>query len=131
MPHHKKPSQKSSIESGDLRPRRSRHGRIMVGQAPKGFNDPRPSPYWREALTQTREVPRTVTQDPITGDFIVVPAHTMTEEISPRRLMTAEEVQQARSRIKRATSPTNTYGKKNAPDNIAPRGRAGQKGASA
>lgn len=78
-----------------LPPRKSRHGRIMVGEAPRGYPDDRPSPFVKKWLT--------ITENPVTGLFDI-------NRFS--RLMTPEEVQNARE-VMVAANPTTTHGQQN------------------
>jgi hypothetical protein len=78
-----------------LPPRRSRHGRVMVGEAPRGFADDRPSPFVKRWRT-IHEVPGMI--------LLEVQHHS--------RLMTADEVQDARKMMV-AANPTATYGQEN------------------
>lgn len=98
---------KSAVEPMGLRPRRSRHGRVMVGSALAGSADDRPSPY---VVVTPAKIRKTVKLNPATDEYephIDVLAEAVT------RPMTAAEVQEARAKVLRATSPTGTYGDKN------------------
>jgi hypothetical protein len=78
-----------------LPPRAFRHGRVVVGESPRGCDDPRPSPYVKRW--------RTVEENKVTGLF---------EVKNFSRLMTLDEVQEVR-KLKVAVGPTATYGQKN------------------
>jgi hypothetical protein len=97
--HHRKNLKRgipSPLGSLVLPPRKSRHGRVMVGDAQPGMTDDRPSPF-----TKTW---RTVETNSETG-LVEVKHH--------KRLMTAEEVQEERNKVKRAITPTAKLGLKN------------------
>lgn len=97
---HKKPSTPQALTMTKvLRPRKSRHGRIMVGMAGAGSPDDRNSPYIK------RE--RKVITNPRTG------------EVEVRHVefyMSAEEVQAERARVLRASASTIKYGLPNEPE---------------
>lgn len=106
---HSKQSQSSALGHVELRVRRSRHGRVMVGSAPRDLDDQRPSPFVKRLRTiETAK------------DGTIVVKHST-------RPMTEEEVQAERAKVRRATSSTRSYGKKNTPEQMAPKGKAGAK----
>lgn len=101
---------KSPVGTSELRPRTSRHGRIMVGAPSRDMEDQRPSPYVKRL--------RTIKTNPTTGEI---------EVVYTERPMTLEEVQAERAKVKRALSSTGKHGLENKPDNMAPKGKGGAK----
>lgn len=87
---------KSPVGSVDLRPRTSRHGRIMVGTPTRDMDDQRPSPYIKRT--------RTVKENAKTG---------LIEVVFTERPMTLEEVQAERAKVKRALRSTGDHGQPN------------------
>lgn len=85
----------SPLAARELPPRRSRHGRVIVGTPEGSREDQRPSPYvktWREVKMNPEG---------------------KVEVVFHNRPMTEQEVQVERNKVMRATKSTNTYGKPN------------------
>lgn len=86
---------KQPLHMKQLPPRTSRHGRIMVGEAPRGFSDDRPSPFVKRW--------RTIVENHTTG---------MLDILHHERPMTLDEIQNVR-KVMVAVNPTSTYGQQN------------------
>ena len=109
------------IKAQGLRPRYSRHGRIMVGNPPKSFDDERPSPYVATIYEHKKSARQIKMVD---GVVTVIPAQDLLVPVGTRP-MTALEVQAERAKVRRACGPTTNYGQTNKPDLMAPRGKPG------